>query len=154
MHFFHLLHVCYIDSCSDIVCRPTSVSYILHWLQIELIQQSRSICFSLLHLNSSTTSSNNQTTNNSSALSPLRTNLPKPNYISEMNSPLIQVSFREVHFPRKFHTVLHGLVSHSNLTLSEYKYRKHSLILYLKSSANASTRLGQMWCLIKVKLFK
>jgi len=39
---------------------------------------------------SSTTSSNNQTTNNSSALSPLRTNLPKPNYISEMNSPLIQ----------------------------------------------------------------
>lgn len=62
------------------------------------------ILFLLPHLNwrSSTTTSNNHSANNvsninnhsSSALSPLRTNIPRPNYISDLNSPLIQVWMR------------------------------------------------------------
>lgn len=131
MHFFHSMNVCCLDSCS--YCVQTKIGFVHSHLSANKINSTISVhLLFFLFLNSSTTSSNNQTTNNSSALSPLRTNLPKPNYISEMNSPLIQVRIHEVYFPRKYRRIL------------EYKYRNHSLILYLKSSANASTRLGQM----------
>lgn len=48
--------------------------------------------FFFLCIYSSSTSNNQSITNNSSsALSPLRTQIPKQNYISDLNSPLIQV---------------------------------------------------------------
>lgn len=100
-------------------------------------------------VNSSTTSSNNQTTNNnSSALSPLRTSLPKPNYISEMNSPLIQVRKRNI-----LPTFFHGFVSCSNLYFARIN-RKHSLILYLTWSANANYKAWSNGRSIRVVLFK
>lgn len=111
-----------------------------------------------LRSNSSSTSSSNQT-NNSSALSPLRTNLPKPSYISDLNSPLIQVRIKKIQpVPRNLQTHIqsnHALVipiqfKHLILRLlSQSDTVQCSFILYITSfsekARNENWRSKRKW---------